>query len=767
MSVTSQDKGQALEIAASRNVFEELLVENPEGSVTSSVVAAESTFEDYTVEMVSKSEPEKPTSSQKEFQEKPKPSATPKTKPGKEIPGKKDTKKSPRSAITPPKTPRSPSKKPQKTAQKPMAKKPETPKKKEPKRRTSPKSRLDSMKEKVSSEGATLQPMRSPSITSKLSVSSRSSRKLSKRVNESGSTLKPAQSFKIIRSKPKPSPPVAVAQVKSEELIQDEALESSDNLDNLDNLDHLDTSQTNVVETEVVVGMDIDQRLAFLEGLKELPDIQDLSETTTIEESIPDEEEGPGELQGPQTAVRLDTGRFVEAFASSEHSDSDPSLGQSQPRPEYESQDRTDTTSTDSSEISLDGLYESDVDYPEPLWTEDSVIDICKSMASIVQMDEEVDTVIEIGDDLYKVQHQANAEACDQLLNQLIDKAVDYAESDYVRMTRILDKDKMMKQLYKLIVIYKTQSYCNAKLDSLVSELYLRKKCMSFITGTSASDAFSKTRYQHALLELDNRLKVELHTEKMRKAILSRLREEAEAARIEADEKVRNFEDNVRKNLCFRDDFDHLKKLVGEVLLRISTFRDDVDEVREGLLLAQHTHASLKIKLEKMETLDDGLKIHEYMSNQATNQSLSIKIQERSAELKRLYRRITYDIHGLAHWKNKELMNQNILSRMKLRLERGMQTREDLRLNIYKSKIRHNNLIKEKENIRAAGRLMHYPVLMRDYDVTVEQVEAKRDVVKKLRLEHDRLERRVQQVAEDIAQQQEKLRNIRSLTLLK
>ncbi|EDW32346.1 GL10481 [Drosophila persimilis] len=71
-------------------------------------------------------------------------------------------------------------------------------------------------------------------------------------------------------------------------------------------------------------------------------------------------------------------------------------------------------------------------------------------------------------------------------------------------------------RLYKLIVIYKTQSYRNAGPDGLVSEFYLRKKCMSFITGTSASDAFSKTRYQHGLLELDNRLKVELHTEKMR-----------------------------------------------------------------------------------------------------------------------------------------------------------------------------------------------------------------------------------------------------------
>ncbi|XP_022228031.2 uncharacterized protein LOC111077878 [Drosophila obscura] len=721
-----------------------------------------SSLDDMLEKRTSKEGDRAASSSKIKPQEQPKRSGTPKAKPGREVMGKKATKKSPRREIN---APKAPTKKPQKTAEKSVGKKSEKPTKKVP--RSSPTQRKSSPKKaqgvsiegslssnRISMESLGLQAMRSKtSIASKLSFTSRSSRRSTR--SRSSKNLLVAEGFKMIRRKAKQNEPLPGAEEQSKESAHEDDLSSSES-------DTLETYQSSLVETVVVEeeAMELSQRLAFLQVLKDLPDIRDLSETTTIE-SIPiqDTEEA--------NAERLtDTGHFVDGVASNEHSESDTGTQHSL---ECEATEhRADRTADDSEslDMSLATESESGDDFAEPPWTEESVDDITKSMMSIVFTSDEAMPVLVLGDDLYEV-YLANMETCQQLLTQLINEAVNYAESDYVRLTRVLDKEKMMKQLYKLTVDYSVERHRNTKLDNLVCEFYLRKKCMGFISGPKGSDAFSRTRYRNAILELDSRLSVEIETEKKKESIIKQLRDEEEAATVEADEKVRHFENNVMQTLCFRDGFDHLKALVGVILRGISRFREEVDQVRLALLLTQHQNASLTIQLDKMENLGDGLKMHEYLSNQATNQSLGIKINERNGELKRLNRRITHDTHALAHFQNKELMNGNILARMKIRLHRRIATRENLRMIIYTAKIRHLNLKNEKKRVRAAGCLMHYPGLMKDYDVTLEQLEAKRNVVQKLRLEHARLEHRVEHVGTIIAETEKRLRSVRSLTLLK
>ncbi|BFF94534.1 uncharacterized protein DMAD_12141 [Drosophila madeirensis] len=722
-----------------------------EESDYSSVMDGKSNFVDDVAEKSTSKDDKKFSSFRIEPQEKPKQSVTPKTKPVKELLAKKATNKSPRGEI------KSHSKKPQKIVEKSIAKKSEKSTKKEP---TPSKATLEKPtafpirdKKKVSKESVDHQETRSvTSIASRVSTLSKSSSKSLKKRSIASNKQLPIESFKIVKTKAKKSEPLPEVKSQSKESLHYDDLASSES----ESLDMSEKSETEVIAEP----MELSQRLAFLQILKEVPDIQDLSETTTIE-SIKIQTQETEETN----AIPLDTGHYVDAVSSSQHSDS----ANSQPSPEYETAqhpaDKTDSDA-DISDLTLDFLSESEVDFSEPRWTEETAEDVSQSMMSIVFKSEELPAA-EIGDDDLHEVHLVNKEACEQLLTQLINKAVNYAESDYVRLTRILDKEKMMKQLHKLTVDYMAELHRNARLDSLICDYYLRKNCLGLITESKRSDTFSKTRYRNAILELDTRLSMKTQTEKMKEKIINKLQDEVQAATIEAEEKFRRFENKVRQTLCFRDGFDHLKALVGDILRGITTFRGEVDQVRLNLLLTQHQYAALKIQLDKMENLGDGLKMHEYLSNQATNQSLGIKLDERNAELKRLSGRITHDIHALAHYQNKDLMCSNILSRMKTRLQRRVAKRESLRMIIYKAKIKHLHLKNEKKNIRAAGCLMHYPDLMRDYDVTVEQLEGKRVVVKKLRSEHERLERRVHQLGVSMAAEaEERLRSIRSVSLL-
>ncbi|XP_034668349.1 uncharacterized protein LOC117901629 [Drosophila subobscura] len=740
MSESSQNNAEPLEESPSLYAEE---------SDSSSVMDGKTNFVDDVAEKSTSKDDKKFSSFRIEPQEKPKESVTPKTKPEKELLAKKPTNKSARGEI------KSHSKKPQKTAEKSIAKKSEKATQKEP---TSSKATLEKPtafpirdKKKVSKESVDHQETRSvASIASRVSTMSRSSSKSFKKRSITSKKQLPIESFKIVKTKAKKSEPLPEVKSQSKESLHYDDLATSES-----------ESEKSLLETEVMAEpMELSQRLAFLQILKEVPDIQDLSETTTIESFQIQTQE-----TGETNAIPLDTGHFVDAVSSSQHSDSE----NSQPSPEYETAqhpaDKTDSDA-DISDLTLDFLSESEVDFSEPRWTEETAEDVSQSMMSIVFKSEEL-PVVEIGDDdLHEVQ-LANKEACEQLLTQLINKAVNYAESDYVRLTRILDKEKMMKQLHKLTVDYMAELHRNARLDGLICDYYLRKNCLGLITESKRSDTFSKTRYRNAILELDTRLSMKTQTEKMKEKIIKKLQDEVQAATIEAEEKVRHFENKVRLTLCCRDGFDHLKSLVGDILRGITTFRGELDQVRLNLLLTQHQYAALKIQLDKMENLGDGLKMHEYLSNQATNQSLGIKLDERNAEVKRLSGRITHDIHALAHYQNKDLMCSNILSRMKTRLQRRVAKWESLRMIIYKAKIKHLNLKNEKKNIRAAGCLMHYPDLMRDYDVTVEQLEGKRVVVKKLRSEHERLERRVHQLGVSMAAEaEERLRSIRSVSSL-
>lgn len=103
-------------------------------------------------------------------------------------------------------------------------------------------------------------------------------------------------------------------------------------------------------------------------------------------------------------------------------------------------------------------------------------------------------------------------------------------------------------------------------------------------------------------------------------------------------------------------------------------------------------------------------------------------------------------MHAMAHWKNKETMARNMLNQLQCKLLEHQDVKRKCRDRLHREVLRHNKLKKEKQNLRRLGCLMHYPALMKDYDECVDFSQHKRKVVRKLWVEHDRLERRVNAV---------------------
>jgi len=96
--------------------------------------------------------------------------------------------------------------------------------------------------------------------------------------------------------------------------------------------------------------------------------------------------------------------------------------------------------------------------------------------------------------------------------------------------------------------------------------------------------------------------------------------------------------------------------------------------------------------------------------------------------------------------KNKKKINEELLNNMKSKLRTQQKLEKDLRARHYREMVKHEWVKKKILKLKRAGCLMHYPDLLLDYDATVNHLQSKRLVVRKLRHEHLRLEERLSEV---------------------
>ncbi|EDV54867.2 uncharacterized protein LOC6549582 [Drosophila erecta] len=341
--------------------------------------------------------------------------------------------------------------------------------------------------------------------------------------------------------------------------------------------------------------------------------------------------------------------------------------------------------------------------------------------------------------------HMATVAMVEQFLTGLINEVVEHEERTSVRLRRQLDKEKMLDELSQLVIDYQYEIQRNQALERIATDYYVRRKEFSMVSEDKQIDTINRERLMSALVELDNRLEQIKLTQKLSVKQRSELFEEEAAARAQDAQILAKFEAVVRETLC-REGFDRVTIVVNELLKKMNKTRDETSDVRVELLYVQHRLQALKFKLEKLENLGNGLRVLEYISNHAGNNALRLKNKEKDIELKRFRDRKTYDLHAMAHLKNKMKMNEDLLENMKSKLNTQLQLKKDLRARHYREMVKHEWVKKKILKLKKAGCLMHYPDLLLDYDATVDHVSSKRLVVSKLRLEHIRLEEKISEV---------------------
>ncbi|EDW71215.2 uncharacterized protein Dvir_GJ16240 [Drosophila virilis] len=394
--------------------------------------------------------------------------------------------------------------------------------------------------------------------------------------------------------------------------------------------------------------------------------------------------------------------------------------------------------------LNLDSLSDSVDRFPvsaNKVRAIDEEVDVARTLNSIIIRNSHINMVDFYNENLEN-QRRAALEACEYFLDEIIQRVVAYSDQEDVHLRRVLDKDKLIRELIPLMKQFSEEQLFKTTMEQRVTDHFARKKQFVFLKIPKTFDALNYQRLKSSLVELDRLLEVHNQTFDLAQMQSIKLTEELESARIYSDRKVQDFEQFVRTTLL-NDRSNHLAGVVNEILSNMSSFRDELSELRLELLYNQHRLAEMQLKSEVLEDLGDGLKMQEYLSKQSDVLVLGTKIAERDAELNRLLGKINFDVHALAHVKCKEHMYRKVYLEMKQKLEECKRSRRHYRELIYQSKLKHNRFLRELHKIRTSGSLMHYPSLLDDYDKTVEFLQLKRAAVEKLRCEHRRLTQRI------------------------
>ncbi|KAH8323521.1 hypothetical protein KR067_012547 [Drosophila pandora] len=369
-----------------------------------------------------------------------------------------------------------------------------------------------------------------------------------------------------------------------------------------------------------------EQRYNFLQHFRRVPKIEELSSSSSVEVPRHSKKESIRKKQ-----VSLNTlVDFRESTALEESKDWHLEA-------EAESA-KYSGSSSQISEISLSSLTDSDIEVI--VEGKSSVEDVSRSMMKIEPRHTRVDYDGSTSSSLEYRMHLATLEAVENFLDTMINQIVDLEEHPDAVLRRYLDKKRLHKRLAVLAQDYQEEIYKNQNLDRLVTEYYARRKVLPFITESKRTQTMSQMRQRAVLEELDYRLEYMRALNATKNKLIAKLREEELAAEAVMEEKKRKFESKVKETLL-KEGFDRLKGVIDDIMKKMNRTRDEVSAVRRNLLYIQHRYAMFSTLAEKMECTDGGLSVNAYLSNQAHNHSLLIKIQEKDIELRRLSEIVT------------------------------------------------------------------------------------------------------------------------------
>ncbi|KAH8411970.1 hypothetical protein KR222_004461 [Zaprionus bogoriensis] len=516
--------------------------------------------------------------------------------------------------------------------------------------------------------------------------------------------------------------------LKPVDIISDRSPETSDGWEEQESI--------HVENTELYI------RQKMLDKLREIPDINDLSDTSwhSIADKPPQED---------VIAVDGTKGHFVRSVSTyyepsvddeyvrtgpdvAEVATSTSQISSSSASIEISSTQLTSLDKSDHASFVGPSVFRLPKDESETILQEMFGNQIAGSQLDIAYYDETIELHMEMV-----------AGICEVFLDDIICRVVNRAEEPNRRLLFLLDKEKMLKRLAPLLIDYEDERLLRDYLDKQVTEYFFRKRRFIYIKEEIEIDILNYKRFRSAITELDRLLERRKEVTEKSQALTGALREEVKVQYAYCEQKVYDFEQFVRGTLMVNEGFTHLEGMIIKVFSTMNNIRNELSEMRLDLFGMQHRFAEIKNRSEALEDLGNGLKVREYLTQQAQVQLLSEKISDRNTELERFHQLVNYDVHALAHIKCKHRMNLKTLARMKAKLKAKEEIKWFYRDLIYKGKLKHNNMIREFNKIRSSGSLIHFPTLMIDYDETLDEIAVKRTQVEKLRMLHKSLLQRI------------------------
>ncbi|XP_064537364.1 uncharacterized protein LOC135427697 isoform X2 [Drosophila montana] len=365
------------------------------------------------------------------------------------------------------------------------------------------------------------------------------------------------------------------------------------------------------------------KRNSLLALLAQIPDIDDISEGSYSSLIGKKQDETDGHFVPP-----MDGGSENSSLKIPEPSVKHQETTSAVEQVEEESSSEI-VSSTSHSLLNLDSLSDGDYELfrisAKQIAEVDEDKDIARTLTSIVVRNSKMG-MVNFLDANAENQRQAAIDASEYFLEELVQRTVAHSEQDSVRLRRLLDKDKLIRQLIPLMQQFKEEQLLKTKLEQRVADHFVRKKLFIFVKIPKTFDALNYQRRQSSLVELDRLLEVHNRTFDLAQLQSLKLTEELEKTRIYSDQKVQVFEQLVRTTLLANDSFTHLAGMVNEVLTSMRHFRDELSELRLELLYALHRFAEMQIKSEVLEDLGDGLKMQEYLNKQSDVHVLGTKI---------------------------------------------------------------------------------------------------------------------------------------------
>ncbi|XP_067633268.1 cilia- and flagella-associated protein 184-like [Eurosta solidaginis] len=492
-------------------------------------------------------------------------------------------------------------------------------------------------------------------------------------------------------------------------------------------------------------------RLSFLEHFEYLPTIDEISSTLSEETIIAAAEEQPrgsslvGKFVDPLTGIELSQQSFHSIQMEFEDFDV------------YEEEESTE----DSDLCVILGSEDSELMELHELEVELEKIDGTK--VDVAEHDEDINFEIitkEVGthDKTFDeaVADEAKRE-CEVIVGTLIDELIEFIVKTWEYndpkeiLRKTINKKKLIDQISEKLKELEVEQAVRFYLNRKVVEHYKRKRAFrSIIDDSPDTVEYFMKKYKDQLEKYDKVMGREAELLNVMDFKTKKLKKTLADNEVKVRGQILKFEEIVKKTLLKEhgsqlpgrkrnDGKAGFAKNIFALLEKFKTARKEISDTRLQLIKKQHLYAELKGRLNELQNLGNGINFSQYeqLVNEVTQ--LVKKNEERNSELLKAHTTRIVDVHISTHFKDAVLIKRNALEAKKLAYQALLLELEDARRIVHKQKELRLKIRREAKEASHQGGILLKPVLMQDYDRTVDAIALKERSITALRSQYKKL----------------------------